>query len=398
MNTGWSPVEGYIQWYEKSNSSACNALIPLSMNRQYRLSFLIIIILIFITTGCQRETDETGRETITIKDMIGRIVKVPPQVNRIICIGPGILRLITYLEATDNVVAIEGGFEKESPRGRPYMMAHPELAELPAFGAASPAPQLNPEAILELRPDVVFIAYVEPRIADDLAVKTAIPVIVLSYGAFATFDDEAVFSSLRIAAQILDKTARAEQVINYISHCQQELSDRTRDIKEDKKPRVYIAGLGFKGTNGITSTECRYPLFEILHAANVVNELDQTGHIFVDKEKIIQWNPDIIFIDEGSLNLVQDDYTKNPEFYRLLKAVEKQALYGVLPYNFYTTNLATALANAYYMGKVIYPDAFSDVNPEVKADEIYTFLVGKPVYSQMQQDWKGFKQLRLEDR
>ena len=96
--------------------------------------------------------------------------------------------------------------------------------------------------------------------------------------------------------------------------------------------------------------------------------------------------------------MVQDDYTKNPEFYRLLKAVENQAIYGVLPYNFYTTNLATALANAYYIGKVIYPDAFKDINPESKADEIYTFLVGKPIYHQMQEDWKGFGKLSLRIR
>ncbi len=40
------------------------------------------------------------------------------------------------------------------------------------------------------------------------------------------------------------------------------------------------------------------------------------------------------------------------------------------------------------MGKVLYPDRFKDVNPEKKADEIYTFLVGKPVYEQNE---RGFR-------
>ncbi|OQY57143.1 MAG: hypothetical protein B6245_17375 [Desulfobacteraceae bacterium 4572_88] len=30
---------------------------------------------------------------------------------------------------------------------------------------------------------------------------------------------------------------------------------------------------------------------------------------------------------------------------------------------------------------------FKDVDPEKKADEIYTFLVGKPVYDQMKKDY-----------
>jgi iron complex transport system substrate-binding protein len=130
----------------------------------------------------------------------------------------------------------------------------------------------------------------------------------------------------------------------------------------------------------------------------VVNELDKAGHMFVDEEKIIEWNPDIIFIDGGGLNLVKDDYKKNPKFYNLLKAVQDRKLYGLFPYNFYTTNIDTALANAYYIGKVIYPDEFEDINPEEKADEIYTFLVGKPVYNKMKNDWRGFGKLSLSGK
>ncbi|MEA1939888.1 MAG: iron ABC transporter substrate-binding protein, partial [Candidatus Caldatribacteriota bacterium] len=39
------------------------------------------------------------------------------------------------------------------------------------------------------------------------------------------------------------------------------------------------------------------------------------------------------------------------------------------------------------------PDRFKDIDPEKKADEIYTFLVGKPVYKEMQRDFGGFKKI-----
>jgi iron complex transport system substrate-binding protein len=368
-------------------------------NQRYINRFLAVLLLsAVLVVGCSQSVSSPAKRTVTITDTIGRKAEVPEKVERIVCIGPGALRLITYLQATDKVVGIEGGFEKNSPAGRPYRIAHPELAELPVIGVASPSSQLNPEAILSAEPDVVFICYVEPRIANDLQDKTGIPVVVLSYGNLVTFDNEYVFNSLRITGKILNKAARAEAVIDFIRDSQKDLRNRTKKIPAGKKPKVYVGGLGFKGTQGITSTECKCPVFEVLHARNVANELGKAGHIFVDREKIIEWDPDIIFIDGGSLKLVKDDYKKNPKFYNLLKAVPNGKLYGLFPYNHYTTNIDTALADAYYIGKVLYPEEFEDIEPEKKADDIYKFLVGKPIYEKMKNDWGGFKKLSLNEK
>ena len=40
-----------------------------------------------------------------------------------------------------------------------------------------------------------------------------------------------------------------------------------------------------------------------------------------------------------------------------------------------------------HVGKIIHAESFADVNPEHKAEEIYTFLVDKPVYAQMKKDY-----------
>ena len=51
-----------------------------------------------------------------------------------------------------------------------------------------------------------------------------------------------------------------------------------------------------------------------------------------------------------------------------------------MPYNWYTTNHGNVLADAWYVGKVVYPAEFQDVNPQEKANEIYSFLyAGSPV-------------------
>ncbi len=358
--------------------------------------FAVLLLSAVWIAGCSQSVGYQIEDVVKITDAIGREIEIPEKVERIVCIGPGALRLITYLQATDKVVGVEGGFEKDSSAGRPYIMAHQELTQITTIGVAAPSPQLNPEAILNVEPDVVFICYVEPRIANNLQDKIGIPVVILSYGDLATFDNEYVFNSLKIAGKILNKIDRAEAVINFIKDSQQDLIDRTKEITDEEKPRVYVGGLGFKGTHGITSTECRYPAFEILNARNVVNEVDRQGHIFVDKEKLLEWNPDAIFVDGGGMSRIKEDYRKNPEFYNLLKAVQKEQIYGLFPYNFYTTNIDTALANAYYIGKVLYPEKFKDVEPQKKADEIYKFLVGKPVYEDMANDWEGFRKFEFK--
>jgi iron complex transport system substrate-binding protein len=359
----------------------------------------VTFLAVFMALVCSQKAALSSEDAMTVIDMAGRTVKIPKDAGRgVVCVGPGTLRLITYLEATDKVAAIESGFEKDSPAGRPYRIAHPELTKLPTIGQASPLPQPNPEAILYVKPDIIFISYVEGRVADDLEKKTGIPVIVLSYGSLAVFNNEDVFNSLRLAGRIIAKTSRAEAVIRFIKDCEKDLSRRTEKIPDGKRPKVYVGGLGFKGTHGITSTEYGYPAFELLRARNVAGEPGKKGHVFVDKEKILEWDPDIIFIDGGGMNIIKNDCKKNPEFYELLTAARNENVYGLFPYNHYTVNIGTALADAYYIGKTIYPECFKDISPENKADEIYAFLVGRPVYDTMKNDWDGFMRIRLNEK
>lgn len=90
------------------------------------------------------------------------------------------------------------------------------------------------------------------------------------------------------------------------------------------------------------------------------------------------------------------DYKKNLQFYQTLSAVRKGELYQILPYNFYTTNIDTAIADAYFIGKTLYPEQFKDIDPEKKADEIYRLLLDKEMYVQMAKDFGGFKQILLQ--
>lgn len=329
-----------------------------------------------------------SKESMTVTDMEKRRVEVPKAPSRIVCLGPGSLRLICYLGAVEKVVGVEA-FEKTKPVGRTYLHAFPSLAERPAIGPGGPAginkePDL--EAVLKVNPELIFAANMEPHRADGIQKKLGIPVVLLSYGGFATFD-EVVFDSLRLAGRILQLERRAEEVIAYIEGSRKGLLERTAKYNETAKPRVYIGGIGYRGTQGIESTDASYFPLDWVRARNLAKEITPKGHLFVDKEKILSWNPDLIFIDGGGWKNIQQDFGKKPEFYKSLKAITTQRAHLLFPYNWYVTNIDTALIDAYVAGKILYPDIFPHTDPPQKANEIYSFLLKKPVYEAMKREF-----------
>jgi iron complex transport system substrate-binding protein len=332
--------------------------------------------------------DVLAENRITVTDVGGRVVEVASNPQRIVCLSPGTLRLIVYLGATVKVTGVED-FEKTRPNARPYIMAHPELARLPTIGPGGPGsinkePDL--EAVLKVKPDVIFISYMESANADALQKKLGIPVVILSHGRFASFD-ELVYDSLRVAGRILRTEARAEEVIAYIENARKDLQTRTQGIPETDKPAVYVGAVGYKGVQGIESTDAAFTPLEWVGARNVAKTISAKGHVFIDKEKLLGWNPDIIFLDGGGANLVKQDFSKKPEFYEGLKAFREKRVFVIYPFNYYVTNVSTAIADGYAMGKILYPDRFSEIDPVIKADEIYTFLYGRPLYEQMAKDF-----------
>jgi iron complex transport system substrate-binding protein len=362
------------------------------------LSFVVLALLVLC--GCSASSQTSG-EQVTVTDLLGREVSIPSAVDQVIAIGPGALRLYVYAGNLDYVVGVEQ-IEVDSPTGRPYLLANPSLADKPVIGQGGPNNAPDPEKILTAAPDVIFSTYAtESSEADELQAKTGIPVVVIAYGTigFGTTSifGDAVQDSLRLIGSITGQDDKAAAAVDFIQQAQQDLDGRTQDIPDADKPSVYVGGLGARGTHGIESTQGNYALLDVIHARNVVDETGESGSIMIDKEKLLAWDPDFIIIDQGGVAAVVEDYQKNPVFYESLSAVRDGKVYAQLPYNYYNTNIDTAIADAYYLGKILYPAAFADVEPEQKADEIYQALLGQPAYAQMAAAFGGFGEFSLAE-
>ena len=334
-----------------------------------------------------------AEEMALVYDQAGRKVIIPTRIERVVGLSSS-LRYIVYLQALNKVVGIEGIEKRNSSgpinaTGRLYWLAiRDRIKDIPTIGEGGPGKLPDLERLLSVRPEVVFTF--ERDNAEFIQRKTNIPVLVISYAGTEGFEIKDIKETFSFLGKILKKEKRAEELNQYLDYCIEDLTRRTSPQPNFKIPTVYIGAISARGTHGITSTESHYPPLQWIRVKNVADNLGGKGHIFVDKEKLLAWDPDYLFIDAGGIYLVNEDYLKNKEFYQKLKAVREGKVYTVFPYNFYRTNLEVLIANAYFIGKIIYPQDFIEVDPDEKMREVLTKFLGKDVYGLLKQSYKGF--------
>lgn len=368
------------------------------MKFNYSIIIIGLILAVLVAfAGCTGDSTPSQSsdvsKTTTLTDGFDRTVTIPATVDSVVCSGSGCLRYLVYLQGQDLVVGVDDIETKERAiEGRPYTLVYgDQFLVLPLIGEFRGKD--DPEKIIAINPQVIFktgstgTAYgTDAGEADELEEKTGIPVVAFPYGSLRDDAEKAdMYEGLRVMGKVIGKEDRAEEVIAYIEATMDDLERRTAGITVAEQKTVYIGGVSSAGAHGIISTEPAYPPFLWVHADNVAAGLG-SAHADVAKEALVDWDPEYIFIDLGTIQLDNEgaigDLKTDPAL-QGLSATKAGRVYGVLPYNFYNTNYETVLVNAYFIGKEIYPEQFADIDPVAKADEIYTFFVGEPVFSEI---------------
>ena len=138
----------------------------------------------------------------------------------------------------------------------------------------------------------------------------------------------------------------------------------------------------FRGAHGIEGIRVNDPVMDSVNAVNPADEGagEAKDSYTVDKEQILAWNPEYIFLDSGGVALVRQDYAERADFYASLDAVRNGRLYQYPSSTSYYDNMEISLANCYFVGSVLYPEAFAGVDFEAKAGEIFAFFLGDEDY------------------
>lgn len=129
-------------------------------------------------------------------------------------------------------------------------------------------------------------------------------------------------------------------------------------------------------------------MFEAISANDVTKGIsEKSTAVILDKEKIVDWDPQYIFFDSGGVNLVQTDYKENPDFYANLRAVNDGNLYQYPSSTSYYSNVEIPIVNSYYVGTILFPEQFKDIVFEEKANEVFKFFLGSDDYLRELEDF-----------
>jgi iron complex transport system substrate-binding protein len=356
-----------------------------------RIGFLLLfLIMLFITiTGCSSnqpenseeipaEEEVSAAEPLVITDMAGRQVEIPENIKKVSTLCGCAHRFLVYLNAEDMISGVRES-EKREPLRSPWNMAIRDLVlELPVIS------EEDAETIIAVNPDIM----VATQTADGfdffehelLAEKVGIPLVILRpYVSFSAHQDK-VFDAIEMLGLILDRETRAAELTAGIKAIIADLDQRTASLTDDQKPTVYVGGKAWAGSHGIISTSSMYTAFDFINARNVAAEVGEEN-AFIDKEALLIWDPDYIFIESTGLEQALEDL-RAPEFSGL-KAVQSGNIYRIHPKIWTNTNYETVLVNAYYIGSIIYPEQFADLDFATKADDVYTLFLGKSVLEDM---------------
>lgn len=376
------------------------------MNFKKVLSLLLIAVIVMAAlSGCgskpkeedtQKQEQEQEQEkeipaVRTVTDLQGRTVELPGKVERVASLGTA-ARMMTYAGCADKIVGCSD-LEKQGQPGMPYAYVNKaNFEKCTSISSGGSGDTIYDEALITLAPEVIFYFGADKEKLNALQEKTQIPVV----GLFAkSFNDEAFYKSLKLIGEIMGTEEQADKVVSSIQGWVEDLNNRTKDIPDDKKPTVYTAALGFRGPHGFDGTSANFPPFMAVNAKNVVDETGEKGTVLIDLEKVTEWDPEYVFLNPSSMNLVNENYAVNSAFYENLRAVKEEKVYSLVSYNYNATNQELAIVDAYFVGSTIFPDKFADVDFNKKAEEIFETMVGMKYLDILKENNMGFGKLTI---
>lgn len=315
-----------------------------------------------------------------ITDMRGRVIAVPAQIDSIVALGANSLRMLTYFDAVDKVVAVEdAGHAREKTVHdffylATYRIAHPELQELPSIGSRE-----NHEAIIAANPDIVFSSTVDVAALNQLQSTLGIPVFAIDADVEIS-DTDRFLGQFALIGQVLGEEDRAAELVDGIEDIIADLSKRAERVSEPK--RAYAGGMMFYGPADLLRTTGDYAPFDYTNTTNVMptNPVGNLQPYMTVLEELIRANPDYVFIDSANYGLSRSGYEANQEVLdENVNAFSSRQVYTTLVYKYYGTNWENQIINIYYVGSVLYPDVFADLSPVEKAEEIWSLFFQVPL-------------------
>ncbi|EFC4407399.1 hypothetical protein FDQ82_23795, partial [Escherichia coli] len=301
-------------------------------------------------------------------DQIGREVKVPDKVDRIVVLQHQTLNLLVQMNATDKIVGVMSNWKQQL--GSNYARLAPELSNKASLGDLT---HVDAEKLVALHPQVVFVTNYAPQEMIDKISSLGIPAVAISL----RHDDEGernklnpvmadeeqayvkgLYEGIMLIGNIINKPEEAKALIKATENGRRMVSNRLQLLPEEQRVRAYMANpeLTTYGSGKYTGLMMKH--------AGAVNVAASTikGFKQVSIEQVIEWNPQVIFV-QNRYPAVVNEIQSSPQW-QVIDAVKNHCVYLMPEYAKawgYPMPEAMGIGEL-WMAKKLYPEKFNDVD------------------------------------
>ncbi len=270
--------------------------------------------------------------------------------------------LIPALDLWNQVVGVSVWAEKDCDIYKAFIKLNPDFKK-PTVGAGI---NLNIETILKLKPDLIITWTYVPQVVNYLESKR-FKVFTIHPDNLAEF-----YQVLRIYGKLFGKEKKAEETIKEMKKIFNLIKRRITNIPLEKRKKIlHLGGKPTTVSAGIGITNDLINLIGGINPASVIKK----RNVEVSVEKILVWNPDVIFI-WGNAGYNENWLFENLQW-KHIKAVRMRQVYKLPDWSTWSPRVALV---ALYMAIKTYPEYFKDIDFEKIADNFYRKIFGISYY------------------
>ncbi|RPF46856.1 iron complex transport system substrate-binding protein [Thermodesulfitimonas autotrophica] len=324
------------------------------MRLRWPVALLVTLLVVVLGTLMGSRTPAEAAKKITIKDSMGRTVRVPCPPQRIVEVNGDVAELICALGDAGKIV----GASSYTLQDKFFTSRLKKAQDV----GKSFTPSV--EKILALKPDVVFGygKFLKPEIIAQLE-RAGVPVVLLDCYKIKTMAED-----IRTLGVILNRQKEAAAYIAYFEKYRKLFADRVKKIPVNRRPRVYLEQYTDYTLSGPGSGGAE--LLDGVGARNIGAGL-RVPYPKISPEWLLAQNPDVIIKACGSS--ITSGYGEKPDAmakkraemmrrpgWSRIAAVRQGKVY-MLSSEIFTG--PRAIVGMAYMAKWLYPQLFKDVNP-----------------------------------
>lgn len=329
-------------------------------------------------TSCGTPKTSSDTETVTVTDQAGDTVTVPKNAERIAVCGilplPSVLTV--FFDNADKLVGIPPASMAAAKNGLLGEL-YPEI--LNAETGYASGSDINTEELMKLNPDVVFYS-ADNKQMGELLKNAGFTAVGISANLHQYDCIKTLNSWLELLGQIYPENDKGKTVSEYSSRVYDMIAERTKDIPEEEKTRVFFL-FNYSESSIVTSGDNFFGDWwaESVGAVNVAHEIGGDNSQAVNFEQVYAWNPEMIFITNFNTAFPEDLYNNTVGSYDWsgIDAVRNQKVYK-MPlgmYRSYTPGTDTPIT-LMWMAKQAYPDLFEDIDIIKETKDYYENLFG----------------------